>query len=66
MNTENNEQKLIYRLRALVLAVRELLAVVEVLPQHLDALEEAQLQHDFADEYLASLRQDEDAEHRER
>ena len=60
----NTEQKTTYRLRALVLAIRELLAVVEVQPQHLDVLEEAQLQHDLADEYLVSLRQNEHAEPR--
>ena len=60
----NTEQKLIYRLRALVLAVRELLAVVEVQPQHLDELEEVQLQHELATEYLTSLRQDEHPEPR--
>ena len=60
----NTEQKTTYRLRALVLAVRELLAVVEVQPQHLDALDGAQLYHELATEYLASLGQNEHTESR--
>ena len=60
----NTEQKTTYRLRALVLAIRELLAVAKVQPQHLDMLEEAQLQHELATEYLASLGQNEHSERR--